>query len=407
MTAASRNEGVGVNLLRGWWQQYPGAVGLLYTVPEMRNGIWCEWVHCFWEGVCFQVTTYGFLHTTLKKVCPVRGQGPACGSPVCVMRPAATFVNSLGVCVCVCMCTHCRNYTIIYALRYCDFYAWARGAAVNNGCDPLPEESGLLARKVQQEYTGTGRLNFARCRLIFVGTLYETHCMSPFMRLEFWCASKVFGKFVHLCISLRVTLRKVYTCHIFLASWWVGACCSAIYIGLYSCSGLNMSLQNVRGSVITARSVTTPYLFWGRLKAVSPWLGWHLLFQHVFFFYRGGAEISFQKVLHGDISPCSRVVRSWLSFMWSQNYPRFRGNLLLSHLNPIRTFTPYLFKPILMLSFWVFQRRVRAVLRIVNETITPRVQVRRVSCPLTIYSFKQHTKVMKNSWGTRSKQQQS
>jgi hypothetical protein len=381
MTAASRNEGVGVDLLRGLWQQYPGAVGLVYTVPEMRNGIWCEWVHCFWEGVCFQVSTYGFLHATLKKVRPVRGQGPACGSPVCVMRPAATFVNGVCVCVCVCVCiyiciyiyiyiyTHCRNYTIIYALRYCDFYTGARGAAVNNGCDPLPEEFGLLALKVQQECAGTGRQNFARCRLIFVGTLYETYCKSPFRRLEFWCASKVFGNFVHLCVPLRVTLRTVYTCHIFLASWWLGARCSAIYIGLYSCGGLNMSLQNVRGSVITAHSLTTPYLFWGRLKAVSPWLGWHVLFQHVV--YRGGAEINFEKVLHGDISPCSRVVRSRLSFMWSQNYPRFRGNLLLSHLNPIRTFTPDLFKPILMLSFWVFQRRVRAVLRIVNEIITP------------------------------------
>jgi hypothetical protein len=154
--------------------------------------------------------------------------------------------------------------------------------------------------------------------------------------------------------------------------------------------------------VITARILTTPYLFCGSLKAVSSWLGWHLLFQHVV--YRGGAEISFEKVLHGDISPCSRVVRSWLSFMWSQNYPRFRGNLIL---NPIRTYTPYLFKPILMLSSWVFQRWVCAVLHIVNETIAPSMmkeyKLDRVPCPLTIYSFKQHSKVMKNSWSTRSK----
>jgi hypothetical protein len=116
----------------------------------------------------------------------------------------------------------------------------------------------------------------------------------------------------HIKEGIHFTFR-----HIFLASWWVGACCSAVNIGLYSCSGLNMSLQNVRGSVITARSLTTPY----------PWLGWHLLFQHVV--YRGEAEISFEKVLHGDVSPCSRIVRSWLSFMWSQNYQRFRGNPLI------------------------------------------------------------------------------
>jgi hypothetical protein len=78
MTAASRNEGVGVNLLRGWWQWYPGAVGFLQPVPETRNGILCEWVDCLGEG---QGSTYGFLHVSVKKVCPNCGQELACGSP--------------------------------------------------------------------------------------------------------------------------------------------------------------------------------------------------------------------------------------------------------------------------------------------------------------------------------------
>jgi hypothetical protein len=53
----------------------------------------------------------------------------------------------------------------------------ARGAAVNNGCDPLPEKFWLLCPIGAAEV-------YKYWRLIFVGTLYETCCVSPFRRLE-------------------------------------------------------------------------------------------------------------------------------------------------------------------------------------------------------------------------------
>ena len=185
------------------------------------------------------------------------------------------------------------------------------------------------------------------------------------MRVQgFW---KIFAP---LCFTPRHVKEGVHFTfrHVFLASCWVGACYSAVNLGLYSCSRLNMSLQNVRGSVIAARSLTTPFLFLGGggLKAVCPWLGWHLLFQHVV--YRGEAEITFEKVLHG-ISPCTRVVRSWLSFIWSQNYPRFRGNPLIGlyfWAIWIQSAPIFLSVPAVC-SCWV-----RAVLlNIANETIAP------------------------------------
>jgi hypothetical protein len=171
-----------------------------------------------------------------------------------------------------------------------------------------------------------------------------------------------------MCFTLRHIKEGIcfIVRHIsFLASWWVGTRFSAIDIGLYSRGGLNMSLQNVRGSIITARSLIIRHLslLSGVLKAVDIWLGWHLLFQHVI--CRGGTELCFEKVLRGDATwRCfrlwSRVVR-----IWSENYP-------------VRTFTPYLFKPILMLSSQVFQLVssllcVLCFLYFLNDSITPTV----------------------------------
>ena len=61
----------------------------------------------------------------------------------------------------------------------------ARGAAVNNGCDPLPEKFGLLCTEGAAGVHRYRATKFYTISLIFVGTLYETCCVSPFRHLEF------------------------------------------------------------------------------------------------------------------------------------------------------------------------------------------------------------------------------
>ena len=66
-----------------------------------------------------------------------------------------------------------------------------------------------------------------------------------------------------MCFTLRHIKEGIcfIVRHIsFLASWWVGTRFSAIDIGLYSRGELNMCLQNVRGSIITARSLIIRHL---------------------------------------------------------------------------------------------------------------------------------------------------
>ena len=115
-TAASRNEGVGVNSLGGGgsstrerlvsYTQFQKCV----TEFGVSGYIASEKV-----SVCFQVSTYGFLHAALK-VCPIRGQGPACGAPVFIMPLAVTIVNY--VCVCVCVYTGCFRRNSKYFRRW-------------------------------------------------------------------------------------------------------------------------------------------------------------------------------------------------------------------------------------------------------------------------------------------------
>jgi hypothetical protein len=155
------------------------------------------------------------------------------------------------------------------------FIRAARRAAVNNGCDQLPETFGLLDTKGGAGVHKYRATKFCIMSLNVCGySVWNLLCVSLQAPGILMCVQGFWKICAPLCFTPRHIKEGIHFTfrHIFLVCCWVGPCCSAVNIGLYSCSGLNMSSQNVRGSVITARTLTTPYLFWrgfeGRLSLV-------------------------------------------------------------------------------------------------------------------------------------------